>query len=229
MFLNTPPSYQEAAVFNNPRRAKIDEIECFESTAEKKTCEELGDFYSIFRAMESLELAYSRDSISVSRDIYSKRCERLIEQFKDTETALINSKKILNTETFIKEYNIDCPRAIERFRLGIPAPSGSSRAQNIIVAQITQAFITALDALKLDQRAVDEIHPHISDLMYSLKRVHGMKPEFIGIVKVSSWLSKLSSMKASDSINENDVRELIFDLETSYNAFHEFLKSEDSK
>lgn len=35
----------------------------------------------------------------------------------------------------------------------------------------------------------------------------------------------MSKMKASDTLNEDQVRQMLFDLETSYNAFHKQLTS----
>jgi ESCRT-I complex subunit VPS28 len=36
-------------------------------------------------------------------------------------------------------------------------------------------------------------------------------------------LSLMASMKASDELNDEQVRQLLFDLETSYTAFHNSL------
>lgn len=82
-----------------------------------------------------------------------------------------------------------------------------------------------MDALKLGQRAVDEVQPLISELMSSLGRVPSLSSEFEGVVKMSVWLKKLNEMRAADEIEENDVRQLLFDLESSYTAFHKHLSS----
>ena len=94
--------------------------------------EDLADLYSIIRATESLETAYSRDAITPSE--YSDACKRLISQFKTTEAALVSSKAIVSADNFIREFQVDCPRAYERlivsgkrdllmsFRIRIPMP-----------------------------------------------------------------------------------------------------------
>ena len=63
-----------------------------------------GDFYGIFKATELLEVAFSRDSCS--NEEYSIHCSKLIGNFKDTEAALLSSKKINSTEEFLQQYNV---------------------------------------------------------------------------------------------------------------------------
>jgi ESCRT-I complex subunit VPS28 len=82
-----------------------------------------------------------------------------------------------------------------------------------------------MDALKLDQRAVDAVQPLISDLMASLTKVQGLSPDFEGLVKLRLWLQKLNQMRAIEEISEEEARQLIFDLEGSYSAFHRFLST----
>ena len=91
------------------------------------------------------------------------------------------------------------------------------RSQTVIVAETVQAFITAMDALRLGQRAVDEIQPLVKDVASSLVRVPNVPADFEGMQKMRVWLH--------DEIEEQDSRQLVFDMESSYNAFHAFLKS----
>lgn len=57
----------------------------------------------------------------------------------------------------------------------------------MLVAETVQHFITAMDAIKLEQRAVDELHPLISDLMNALNRVPGLPPDHLGSTKLREW------------------------------------------
>lgn len=93
------------------------------------------------------------------------------------------------------------------------------------MAETVQAFITAMDALRLGQRAVDEIQPLVKDVASSLVNVPNLPAEFEGMQKMRLWLQKLHEMRAHDEIEEQESRQLIFDMESSYNAFHAFLKS----
>lgn len=83
-----------------------------------------------------------------------------------------------------------------------------------------------MDALKLELRAVDEIHPLLSELMSCINRVPSLSKDYEGTIKLNVWLVKLNAMRAIESINEDDARQLIFDLESSYSAFHKHLISQ---
>ena len=50
-----------------------------------------------------------------------------------------------------------------------------------------------------------------------------MPGDFSGKVKMKKWISKLHKMPASRELDENDSRQLLFDLESSYNDFMAFL------
>ena len=97
---------------NSLNRDPAEEIKLYEDSKERNRLEELSDLYAIIKATELLEAAYSRDCISSSE--YADACSRHISQFKTAETALISRKYILSTEAFMKEFQIDCPRAYER-------------------------------------------------------------------------------------------------------------------
>lgn len=93
-------------------RQKLGEIKLFESTSERKRIEDLSDLYAIIRITESIEAAYGRDAVTAAE--YTDECTKLISQFKSVESALISSKAIASAEVFIKEFQIECPRAYER-------------------------------------------------------------------------------------------------------------------
>lgn len=213
-------------------RPKFGEIKLFENSKERNRGEELADLFAIIRATESLEAAFSRDAISPSE--YSEACTRLISQFKTTEAALVASSAIISADSFFKQYQIECPRAFERLlRTGVPATvvhaTHDDRNDTVVVAQTTQAFITAMDAIKLDQRAVDQVQPLIVELMSCLTRVQGVSPDFEGLVKTKLWLQKLNQLRAVDEIGEEESRQLLFDLESSYSAFMEHLTTKPKK
>merc|ERR1712087_1030404 len=114
---------------------------------------------------------------------------------------------------------MDCPRAADRLlRLGVPEPVKSSNdGQNlsVTVAETVQHFITTMDAVKLEQRAVDELQPLLSDLMESLTRLPETPNDFEPNRKVQKWLQKLNSMRAVEQIDEDDARQLCHDLDSA--------------
>lgn len=64
-----------------------------------------------------------------------------------------------------------------------------------------------------------QVHPLLSDLIMSLSRVPQLSPDFEGKVKGKEWIARLNKMGASDELTEQQARQLLFDLETSYNGF----------
>lgn len=82
-----------------------------------------------------------------------------------------------------------------------------------------------MDALKLEQRAVDEVQPLISELMSALTRVASLPGDFEGLVKMRLWLQKLNQMRAVEELSDEEARQLIFDLEGAYSAFHRHLST----
>lgn len=125
-------------------------------------------------------------------------------------------------------YEMDCPRATERLlRLGVPEPmksSGDNQNTAVTVAEAVQHFITTMDAVKLEQRAVDELHPLLSDLMDALTRLPETPNDFEPNRKVKKWLQKLNEMRAVDQIDEDDARQLYHDLDSAYAEFTRYLK-----
>ena len=139
-------------------------------------------------------------------------------------------------------YSLDCPRAYTRLAVdGVPAttlhPSGASLVSGSVpgsggggefVAECVQFFITAMDAVKLDLRSVDELQPLLADVRGGLPRIGGLPRDFEGVAKLEGWLRKLNGMRAVEELGKEDIRQLAHDLDASYAAFHRFLK-EDRK
>ena len=92
------------------------------------------------------------------------------------------------------------------------------------VHQCTQAFITLMDALRMDRRDGDEIQPLLSDVITTLNAVHGIqgvKEEWVLVL--DRWSKKVRDMRANDQLDEETARQLIFDVEKSYRSFGDFL------
>ena len=91
---------------------------------------------------------------------------------------------------------------------------------------------------------MDELHGDVKDLNDSLARLSLLPPNWSGKAKISDWLDTLSSMQvnivgegrggailiilhhqASDNLDENQARQLSFDLESAYQDFNKILHS----
>lgn len=164
-----------------------------------------------------------RDDIPAKE--YEATCEKLIAQYKTLSEAV--KDQIPDMVQFMAVYNMECPAAVNRLvRSGMPATiaHGKPRAHSSAdsaksVADTVQNYITAMDSLKLNMVAIDQIYPILSDLMQSMHKVTQLPPEFEGKVKVKEWISRLHKMPASHDLSDDDVRQLLFDLESSYTTF----------
>nr|XP_011465652.1 PREDICTED: vacuolar protein sorting-associated protein 28 homolog 1-like [Fragaria vesca subsp. vesca] len=131
---------------------------------------------------------------------------------------------IPSIERFADTYKMDCPAAINRLvTTGVPATmehraaaASSMTSSAVVVAECTQNFITAMDSLKLNMIAVDQVHPLLSDLATSLNKWTFLPPDFLGKVKLKEWIARLSKMGATYELTEQQARQLHFDLESSY-------------
>lgn len=167
--------------------------------------------------------AYVRDAVSANE--YEPACQKLLAQFKTLSASLKHT--VPDVEKFIQTYNLDCPLATRRLiHVGMPATlelgrAGVPESRNsaVSVAETVQYFITAMDSLKLNMVAVDQVFPILSDLLQSMHRVAELKPDFAGKIKMKEWIGKLHAMPASQELQEDEVRQLLFDLEFGYNAF----------
>ncbi|XP_047338903.1 vacuolar protein sorting-associated protein 28 homolog 2-like [Impatiens glandulifera] len=209
----------------------MEDVKLWNDKRERDMYENFADLFSIMKATEKLEKAYVRDVISSSE--YEIECQKLIAQFKTLGSTLKNI--IPSIERFHDTYKMDCPAALNRLLIsGIPATvehrvvvaamSGLTSAS--VVAECVQNFITAMDSLKLNMIAVDQVHPLLIDLLGSLNKLNILGSDFEGKVKMIEWIGRLSKMGASDELTEQQARQLHFDLESSYNSFMAALPSD---
>lgn len=199
------------------------EVKLWNDKREREMYDNFADLYAIIKATEKLEKAYVRDIISSSD--YEPECLKLIAQFKTLASSLRNT--VPSLEQFAETYKMDCPAALNRLLVaGVPATvehrssiSGSASSSAATVAECVQNFITAMDSLKLNMVAVDQVHPLLADLSASLNKLGILPPEFEGKVKMKEWIARLAKMGAADELTEQQARQLHFDLESAYNAF----------
>ncbi|KAF3791719.1 Vacuolar sorting-associated protein [Nymphaea thermarum] len=199
------------------------EVKLWHDKREREMYENFADLFAIIKATEKLEKAYVRDVVSPAD--YEAECLKLIAQFKTLASSL--KETVPSIDRFVDTYKLDCPAALNRLMVsGVPATvehrtvaASSSAGSTLAVAESVQHFITAMDSLKLNMVAVDQVHPLLSDLWASLSKLPQLSSEFEGKVKIKDWIVKLSKMGAADELTEQQSRQLLFDLDSSYNAF----------
>ncbi|KAI8384124.1 VPS28 protein-domain-containing protein [Blakeslea trispora] len=216
---------------NNSLGINLDEeVKLFTNNKERDKYDNMADLYSIIVLMEHLEKAFIRDSITAEE--YTPQCANLIAKYKTTMNFL--SESVDNLETFMNEYKLSCPAAVNRFKIGVPATyehAIDDKQKEVgkaakYIAETVLHFITLMDTLRLNRYAVDELHPILADLIQSLNKVPGLTPDFDGKQKVRQWLITLHSMKASDEITEEQARQMLFEMDQSHSEFHRLLSGD---
>ncbi|CAM9541013.1 unnamed protein product [Heterosigma akashiwo] len=231
-----PPTYH-AAVNSSLRQPipdndhlMMEDVKLYKNTRERQRYDRLAEFYAIIKTTEHLENA--RLSNSIDKEEYARECTTLIQQFKDTESVLIRQNYITDTSSFQKKYPLDCVRMNGALRRhGLPSAtkdcdettSAGLALQARQAAEATQAFITAMDALKLEQRAVQ---PLVADVMDRLTRLAALPADFAPTQKIEAWLKELNGLRAADELGEDQARQLLHDLDAAYSGFFRFLESE---
>jgi ESCRT-I complex subunit VPS28 len=208
-------------------------VKLAENRKDREKFDSLAELYSIIYTTERLEKAFIKDMVNPQEyafffrtyliSSYETQCNKLISKFKTMRPLVIAD--VPDVEAFMREYKVDLPAAKNRLlKIGVPATieHGHQKDKNqLLIAQTTQLFITAMDSLKLEMHSVDQIQPLINDLMDSLNRVP--IKDFEQKNKLKNWLITLNQMKAHDELDEHQTRQLIFDLDSSYAAFHKSL------
>ncbi|KAF7291884.1 Vacuolar protein sorting-associated protein 28 [Mycena indigotica] len=211
-----------------------EEVRLFTNNADRERYNLLATLFGIVVALDYLERAYVRDSITSTE--YSPACTRLLSQYK-TMLKLVGDD-VPSIEQFMSRYRMDHTAATHRIKVGVPATvehsSEAGPETSKWVAQTTQGFITFMDAIKLRMWAKDQLHPILQDLVTGYARFKGSKDwegrsrmvgwqvEFNSFFQLSSnkfRLITLNAMKASEEITEEQSRQLLFDADNAYNEF----------
>jgi len=99
------------------------------------------------------------------------------------------------------------------------AVAGAGVAQAGALLNCAECFLTAHDALQLQFTAVDQMYPQLLHVAESLDRVTSLPPSFEGKATVGKWLTKLKTLPATYQLNEDEVRQLTYDLNMAYQEF----------
>jgi len=223
---SAPPTISQsnapsAVSSNSSSQLRLSEVKLYSNNREREKYDHMADLYSIIRTTEALERAYVRDAISP--EDYKNQCRKLISQF--TAALELAKDDVPDVKKFMLDYKIDHCKAAAHRLIEEPIPRGAPIANDTsrVIAETVQYFITAMDSLKLNMTAVDQINPILVDLYDSLCKISTLAPDWEGKVKLKNWLVTMQNMKAHEELNESQVRQLLFDLENAYNRFHKSL------
>ena len=239
---NTPPTrplpyaptpYSYPTTTSLSARINLDEeVKLADSAAERDLIDSLAEIYSIIRTLDGLEKAYIKDALPENE--YADMCSKLLKQYR----SILNDDNVLrefgDLDTFTQEWDIECPRAKERLRVGLFIPQNipssnppgppvppSIQSGSLILAA-TENFITFLDALRLNYVSKTSLHPLLSDVIQSVNKVTDQDFEHRG--KIIQWLITLNQMKTSENLSDEQARDLAFDMEQAYNGFKSIIQ-----
>ncbi|CAL9732692.1 vacuolar protein sorting-associated protein 28 [Monosporozyma unispora] len=212
------------------------------TSQQRETIDGLSEIYSIIIALDHVEKAYLKDSVDATQ--YTNSVNKLLAQYK----TYLNDEKVRerfkDLTTFVKKHNIVASSAVIRIERGIPITvehvidddsdaysgnsgdkSGSRKNKNVNgknVAEATGNFITLIDALKLNYKAKDQLHPLMAELLLSINKVS--RQDFEYRQKLVDWIVKINKMKVDEQLTDTEIRELIFDLDMAYKNFYTLLE-----
>uniref|UniRef100_A0A1B6EPB6 Vacuolar protein sorting-associated protein 28 homolog n=1 Tax=Cuerna arida TaxID=1464854 RepID=A0A1B6EPB6_9HEMI len=199
----------------------FEDVKLFRNAREREKYDNMADLYAVINTLQNLEKAYIRDCVTPKE--YTAACSKLLVQYK-AAFKQVQGDEFPSIEGFVKKYRLDCPAAMERIKEDRPITIKDDKGNTSkCIADIVSLFITLMDKLRLEIKAMDELHPDLRDLVDTMNRLSLLPSDFDGKRKVAEWLAVLDSMQASDELSETQVRQLIFDLESSYNAFNKLL------
>ncbi|XP_026316528.1 vacuolar protein sorting-associated protein 28 homolog [Hyposmocoma kahamanoa] len=198
-----------------------EEVKLYKNAREREKHDNMAELYAVVSTLQHLEKAYMRDCVRAQE--YTAACSRLLVQYR-VAFKQVQGDEFPTIEAFVSKFRLDCPAALERIRENKPNLIKDDKGNtNKYIAEIVSLFITLMDKLRLEFRAMDMIQPELRDLRDTMDRLLMLPEDFEGKLKVQEWLDKLSEMSASDELSEAQVRQLVFDLETSYGAFNKLL------
>jgi len=202
------------------RSELFEEIRLYRTAREREHYDNMADLYSVINTLNCLEKAYIKDSVTAKE--YTAACSKLLVQYN---VAFSQVKDEFPTiESFMNKFRFDCTAAMERIREGRPITIKDDKGNTSkCIADIVSLFITITDRLRLNIKSMDELQPDLRDLYETMNRLTLVPQEFEGKIKIKDWLDTMSAMRASDELSEAQVRQLIFDIESSYNSFNKLL------
>ncbi|CCW63839.1 unnamed protein product [Phytomonas sp. EM1] len=190
---------------------------------ERQHVDYLADLFAIVVAIEHIEKANRRDLIT--QEQYSATVRRLLEKYKHTVNYLEKgcNPYFTNIDDFLNTYCSLYPAARATIKEG-PFSNPSENSARFLARQALecgQYFITLLDAIRLQQTAVDALNPLLTELLQGLNKLELKTHDFY--VRLVNWHTTLNSMGAADTLDDAKAREFAYDLERGYNCLRAYL------
>jgi len=85
--------------------------------------------------------------------------------------------------------------------------------------EITGILLSTRDMLEMNMSSIDYLVPNLRTCYTALKKYPSFPPNFDGTVKMERWYNKVSELKVTDQLSEDDIKQLKFDISDVYEKF----------
>lgn len=65
----------------------------------------------------------------------------------------------------------------------------------------------------------------MTEVLDSLNKIDNLPPDHVSKTKTKEWILTLNGMKAFEELDEDQARQMSFDLDVAYQAYHQFVQS----
>eukprot|EP01060_Flectonema_neradi_P006637 TRINITY_DN144_c8_g1_i1.p1 TRINITY_DN144_c8_g1~~TRINITY_DN144_c8_g1_i1.p1 ORF type:complete len:207 (+),score=25.47 TRINITY_DN144_c8_g1_i1:61-681(+) len=203
----------------------MERVKLYESTEERERYENKADLFGICVALERVDRAYIKDHIT------AEECTRL-------STSLLCKCKasythlglgIEDLDAFLTEFQLpqgSRVAVLNRIKCGVPMTKehgtgeASTSDNGRLILEAGQHMIACTDALKMGQTSADALHPIVSDIVATVVRLF---PDLAELEPLRGWLREINQLKAAEELNNDQARQLTYDIECAYNALHKML------
>lgn len=208
------------------------------------------ELYSLVYTINILEKNFVKGSFDeFQKTEYCKLCDDLLLQYKSLMNTMdiTDNNSLRKALNFIDEQEFDSFKlALRRVSVGtngykekekidLEQDEEERRIQKLkardhelevnstnkkMIAEATAAFITLLDAIKLNYNTKDKLHPLFSDV---LTRAAKLAKDFKGRSELVTWLIKLNKMEIVDTLTEEELKQALWDVDSAYSGFFDQL------
>eukprot|EP01063_Lacrimia_lanifica_P005174 TRINITY_DN12986_c0_g1_i1.p2 TRINITY_DN12986_c0_g1~~TRINITY_DN12986_c0_g1_i1.p2 ORF type:complete len:200 (+),score=90.52 TRINITY_DN12986_c0_g1_i1:65-664(+) len=195
-------------------------VSLYDTQEERERISRLADLYSVVVAIEKVETAHNRSTISAAD--YETQCASLLAKYKNIYAVV--AQDIGSLEKFLQEYGSSYPTAVVRIKAGVPLTrEDHSGVSGTLIMEATQHMISCADVIGMKQYTAEILQPILADIVSTTSKLAPNLPE---LRPIQEWLRKVNGMRAVEELSEEEARECQHDVNKVFNAFKTKLGSQ---
>jgi len=205
---------------------RMEEVKLFTGPDDREMYDNMAEVYAIVMSLQALERAFMKDCIT--QDLYTSRCTKLLGQYKTAwRVSKSSSESTPNTiEEFLRKYRLDAPLALERIRNDRPLTIKDDKGNaGKLIAECSCSYITVANYLELNMTAADDLLNDVKNLYIQLTRMSSLPNDSEAVTLVHKWNEQLKTMSATETLDEDQTRQMKLDIQQAHSAFDTFLES----